>query len=136
MLHLIRGDNSRQGSHYSIGSLYLRQTNTRFRDLIVFEDKTDSDQHFVLYAPGAPAGQDFFEFGSWRQLCFKVGEWLDLEAGRAYVRDQLASRAGGAVSALLSNVELKPTEWGPGSCEFVRCTGENFETNLSDLVRQ
>lgn len=136
LLHLIRGDTSKQGSDFAIGSLYLKQPETRFRDLIVFSEKIDSDEHFVLYAPGAPGGQDFFEFGSWRQLCIKVGEWLALEAGRSYVRDQLASRAGGGVNAVLSHVELKPTEWGEDSCVFVRCTGENFETNLSDLVRQ
>ncbi len=135
MLHLIRGDQGREGVQYSLGSLYLTQTHTRFKDLIVFEEKTDSDEHFVLYAPGSPDGQDFFEFGSWRQLCFRVGKWLETASGRSYVQGQLTGSTGGR-DDVLNNIQLKPSLWGADSCIFVRGAGGDFETNLSDLVRQ
>ena len=136
LLSMIRGDRRKNGSTYSIGSLYLLETHTRFNDFIVFQDKAGSDEHYVLYAPGAPRGQDFFEFGSWRQLCFKVGEWLATEAGRSYVHTQLTGPTESGHAAVINNVHLKPSLWGPNSCLFVRCTGSTFEQNLADLISQ
>lgn len=136
LLSMIRGDKSKVGSSYSIGSLYLLETHTRFNDLIVFADKTASSEHFVLYAPGAPGGQDFFEFGSWRQLCFTVGGWLKLESGRSYVHAQLASPAERGHGTAITDFQLKPSLWGPHSCLFVRCLGTTYESNLGELVSQ
>jgi hypothetical protein len=136
LLNMIRGDGRKEGSTYSIGSLYLLETHTRFNDFIVFQDKAGSDEHYVLYAPGAPRGQDFFEFGSWRQLCFKVGEWLATEAGRSFVHAQLTGPTESGHAAVINNVHLKPSLWGLNSCLFVRCTGSTFEQNLADLIGQ
>lgn len=136
LLSMIRGDKAKVGSSYSIGSLYLLETHTRFNDFIVFADKTQSSEHFVLYAPGAPGGQDFFEFSSWRQLCFGVGEWLATESGRSYIHDQLASPTERGHSAAINDIQLKPSLWGHNSCLFVRCQGTTFESNLADLVSQ
>ncbi|MGH8418268.1 MAG: dermonecrotic toxin domain-containing protein [Pseudomonas sp.] len=137
LLSMIRADKDKVGSSYSIGSLYLLETHTRFNDFIVFADKTQSSEHFVLYAPGAPGGQDFFEFSSWRQLCFGVGEWLATDSGRSYIHDQLASSPSErGHSAVINDVQLKPSLWGLNSCLFVRCQGDTFERNLADLVSQ
>ncbi|WP_133749502.1 dermonecrotic toxin domain-containing protein [Pseudomonas sp. LP_7_YM] len=136
LLGMIRADKSKVGSRYSIGSLYLLETHTRFNDFIVFADKTESSEHFVLYAPGAPDGQDFFEFGSWRQLCFKVGGWLATESGRSYIHDQLAGPTERGHSAVINDVQLKPALWGLNSCLFVPCRGMIFENNLADLITQ
>lgn len=136
LLNMIRGDKTKAGSNYSIGSLYLRETHTRFNDFIVFAGKDDSDEHFLLYAPGAPGGQDFFEFRSLTQLCFKVGEWLATEAGRAYIHDQLAGPTERGHSSVINEVQLKPSLWGSTSCLFERCQGTKFENNLADLITQ
>jgi hypothetical protein len=117
-----------------MGSLQLAETHARFKDLIVFQEKTGTDEHYVLYAPGASHGQDFFEFPSWRQLCFGVGGWLATESGCAYLHEQLAGPGEGASNAFISNVLLKPALWGADSCLYVRCTGGNFESDLSQLV--
>jgi hypothetical protein len=134
LIHMIRADASTAGVQYNMGSLHLAETGARFKDLIVFEEKTDSDEHYVLYAPGASNGQDFFEFSSWRQLCFGVGGWLTTESGCAYVHEQLAGPGEGASNAFISNVLLKPVLWGPDSCVFMRCTGGDYERDLSQLV--
>ncbi|WP_296259481.1 dermonecrotic toxin domain-containing protein [Pseudomonas sp. UBA5706] len=136
LLAMIRGDKSKLGSSYSMGSLYLLETHTRFNDLIVFADKTQTSEHFVLYAPGAPGGQDFFEFSSWRQLCFGVGGWLATGSGRAYIHEQLASPTERGHSAAVNDVQLKPALWGANSCLFVRCQGTTFESNLAQLITQ
>jgi hypothetical protein len=134
LLHMIRADARTEGVQYSMGSLQLAQTHARFKDLIVFQEKTGTDEHYVLYAPGASHGQDFFEFPSWRQLCFGVGGWLATESGCAYLHEQLAGPGEGASNAFISNVLLKPALWGADSCLYVRCTGGNFESDLSQLV--
>lgn len=137
LLHAIRCDDSRDGIEYNIGSLYLTQTHTRFKDLIVFEEITQADEHYVLYAPGAPTGRDLFEFGSWRQLCAQVGKWLATDSGLAYVHDQLAGPGEGhGERALLTEIQLKPSLWRPDSCIVVRSTRDNYESKLADLVSQ
>jgi hypothetical protein len=135
LLHMIRGDMAKPDTNHIMGSLHLADTHSRFRDLIVFEEKTQADEHFVLYAPGAPGGQDFFEFGTWRQLSIQVGEWFASPAGRSFLHDQLTGRAEVGINAVLNNVQLKPTLWGQESLIFVQCDGVDFESRLREVVR-
>lgn len=135
-VHFMRGDNRQEGHSYSMGSVHLALGNSRFKDLIVFEDRTESDEHYVLYAPGAPNGQDFFEFGSWRQLSMQVGGWLASDAGRSYVQDQLAGSVNGIPSDYIESVVLKPILWETQSCAFVRAEAGRFEDNLVEMVRE
>lgn len=134
MLQMIRGDKGKEGSVYSMGSLHLARTDTRFADVIVFVERNGSDEHWVLYAPGAPGGQDFHEYGSWRQLTFGVGQWLATDAGQSYVNEQLAGPGERVGRNFIDNILLKPTQWTPDSCVFVPCTKDKFQSNLSDLV--
>ena len=136
LIHLVRGDFDHKGAVHSIGSLHLAATDTRFRDLIVFEEKTATDEHYVLYAPGSPNGRDFYEFSTWRQLNLEVGGWLAFESGRRFVGDQLAGPDEATVAKVLSNVQLKPSIWGVDSCVLVRSRGLNYESCLVALVRQ
>jgi hypothetical protein len=136
LVHLIRGDRAVEGAVHSVGSLHLKATDSRFRDMIVIEERTQTDEHFVLYAPGGPDGRDFYEFQSWRELSFQVGGWLSDESGRDYLHDQLFGPSKPEAMAFLNQVQLMPSAWGPDSCRFVRCTGSDYESNLSSLVRQ
>ena len=136
MLCMIRGDQAKDGSEYSMGSLHLRQTGIRFKDVIVFVERTGSDEHWVLYAPGAAGGQDFYEYGAWRQLVLGIGQWLATDAGRTYVHEQLAGPGEHAHGDFLHHVALKPSLWTIDSCEFVPCTGETFQRKLADLVER
>lgn len=136
LVHMIRGDLTTPGVIHNIGSLHLTATDSRFRDLIVIGERTQTDEHFVLYAPGGPNGRDFFEFGSWRELSFQVGEWLSDESGRSYLHDQLFGPSKPEAIAFLDEVRLMPSIWRPDSCRFVHSTEPNFESSLSSLVRQ
>jgi hypothetical protein len=136
LIHEVRGDVVREEATLSIGSLYLSATHTRFKDVIVFEEKTSSDEHYVLYAPGAPNGRDFYEFCTWRQLSATVGGWLASEVGRTYVHGQLSDPNQRGVAAALSNVQLKPSTWSPESCMLMRSGEPTYESCLSGLVRQ
>lgn len=136
LVHLMGGDTPKDGAVHSMGSLHLAATDSRFRDLIVFEEKTAADEHYVLYAPGAPNGRDFYEFSTWRQLNLEVGGWLGSESGRRYVGGQLAGPDEAMVASVLNNVQLKPSIWGPDSCVLVRSSGLNYESRLVGLVRQ
>ena len=136
LLSNIRGDKHKDGSTYSLGSLYLKETDTRFNDVIVFAEKTQVEEHFVLYAPGAPGGRDFFEFGSLRQLCFEVGAWLGSEAGRSYVHSQLTGPMETGHAAVIDRIYTNPSLQGADMCVFVSCQASTFEDNLADLVSQ
>lgn len=134
LIHLIRGDMPPAGTVHSIGSLHLTATDSRFRDMIVIEEKTPTDEHFVLYAPGAPDGRDFFEFGSWRALSHQVGEWLAVDSGRQYLHDQLSGASRFEAIAVLDDVQLKPSLWRPDSCRFEPSGEREFEPALRRLV--
>ncbi|MFJ3523811.1 dermonecrotic toxin domain-containing protein [Pseudomonas sp. NPDC090203] len=132
----VRTDAVRNGVVHSIGSLHLAFPDTRFKDVIVIEEKTASDDHYVLYAPGSPNGRDFYEFATWRQLSHEVGGWLAAESGRNYVGRQLAGANQSGVISTLNSVLLKPSTWGVDSCKFVRSTESGYENCLRALVRQ
>jgi hypothetical protein len=136
LVHKIGGEHHEQGVIRSIGSLHLTATDSRFRDMIVIEERGGTDEHYVLYAPGAPDGRDFFEFATWRQLSFHVGGWLADESGRNYLHGQLFGPSKSAAIAFLDDARLNPGVWKLDSCVLVRCTGPDFESNLSTLVHQ
>lgn len=136
LIHMIRGDLPMQGAVHSIGSLHLTATDSRFRDMIVIGEQTQTDEHFVLYAPGGPDGRDFFEFSSWHALSFQVGEWLSDESGRQYLHDQLFGPSRAEAIAFLDQAHLNASIWRPDSCRFVRSNESDFESNLSSLVLQ
>lgn len=136
LVHMIRGDLTPAGTVHCVGSLHLTATDSRFRDMIVIAERTQTDEHFVLYAPGGPNGRDFFEFRSWRELSFQVGGWLSDKSGRTYLHDQLFGPSKSEAIAFLNETQLTPSLWGADSCRFVGSTGPNFESNLAGLVRQ
>ncbi|MFJ3467006.1 dermonecrotic toxin domain-containing protein [Pseudomonas sp. NPDC090201] len=131
----VRTDAVRNGVVHSIGSLHLAFPDTRFKDVIVIEEKTAFDDHYVLYAPGSPNGRDFYEFATWRQLSHEVGGWLAAESGRNYVGRQLAGANQSGVISTLNSVLLKPSTWGVDSCKFVRSIESGYENRLLGLVR-
>ncbi|MBD8598383.1 dermonecrotic toxin domain-containing protein [Pseudomonas sp. CFBP 8772] len=136
LIHLVRADIIQDGAVMTLGSLKLAVNGMRFKDLLVFRKQDAAgDDHYVLYAPGAPGGQDMFGFSSWRQLSFEVGSWLATDAGGNYVQDQTALTAEADHSDFLEKVRLKGTLWGDSSVVFHELEGDNFEDRLSDAIR-
>jgi hypothetical protein len=136
LLHLVRGDNTKGGSTLSMGSLTLAASGAYFKDVLVFMDRTGADDHYVLYAPGAPGGQDMFEFSSWRSLSFVIGGWLATEGGARYIKDQTATTLSGDEHGFLEKVQAKPTLWSGSSVVFTELAGQNFEETLGRSVQQ
>ncbi|MCF7535176.1 dermonecrotic toxin domain-containing protein [Pseudomonas petrae] len=136
LIHLVRADIIQDGAVMTLGSLKLAVNGVRFKDLLVFrKQEAAGDDHYVLYAPGAPGGQDMFGFNSWRQLSFEVGSWLATDAGGNYVLDQTALTAEADHSDFLEKVRRKGTLWGESSVVFEELNGGNFEERLSDAIR-
>lgn len=137
LIHLVRADIIQDGAVMTLGSLKLAVNGVRFKDLLVFRKQDAAgEDHYVLYAPGAPGGQDMFGFNSWRQLSFEVGSWLASDAGGNYVLDQTALTAEADHSDFLAKVRRQGTLWSESSVVFDELGGNNFEERLSDAVRQ
>lgn len=136
LVHRMRGDSGKSGAERSMGALRLAASDTRFKDLLVFRNRAGAgDDHYVLYAPGAPGGRDMFEFTSWRQLSFEVGGWLKTDNGSRYVSDQTATTTEPGHSDFLERVRQKGTLWNEHSVSFQELEGQNFEEQLSDATR-
>ncbi|WP_342654503.1 hypothetical protein [Pseudomonas sp. F3-2] len=129
----VRADVTLTQAPLRMGSLSLAATGTRFKDAIVFCDGLGSDAHFVLYAPGAPAGKDLFE-GSWQQIANEVGGWTATEAGRRYVTDQVAEHNGNDPESFMQAIQLKPSLWSSESVSFEALAVQPYELNLLSLI--
>lgn len=135
LLHRVMGDSVKNGAELRMGALVLAASGTRFKDLLVFRDRAAAgDDHYVLYAPGAPGGRDMLEFTSWRQLSFEVGGWLKNDNGSRYVSDQTATTAEASHSGFLEKVRQKGTLWQEHSVSFQALEGQNYEEQLSDAT--
>lgn len=132
LLYHIRSDSTKPGVRLRMGSLTLTTTGNRFKDVIVFEEQ-GADNHYVVYAPGAPAGRDFFE-GSWHMIASEIGGWSATEAGVRYLLDQTSDHVGSDAKTFIEAIRLKPSLWRDGSVSFTALNGENFETDLGSLI--
>jgi hypothetical protein len=136
LIHGVRADNVQDGVATTLGCLKLAINGVRFKDLLVFRSRdVTGDDHYALYAPGAPGGQDMFGFTSWRHLSIEVGRWLGTDAGASYVLDQTATTAEPHHSDFLEKVRRKGSLWSESSVDFQALDGDNFEERLSDAIR-
>jgi len=136
LIHRVMGDSSKSGAQLTMGALQLAAGGLRFKDLLVFRDRAGAgDDHYVLYAPGAPGGRDMLEFTSWRQLSFEVGSWLKTDNGSRYVSDQTATTDERSHSGFLEKVRQKGALWTEQSVSFQALEGQNFEEQLLEATR-
>jgi Spy/CpxP family protein refolding chaperone len=138
LIHGVRADIVQDGVATTLGSLKLAVNGVRFKDLLVFRNRDAAgDDHYALYAPGAPGGQDMFGFTSWRHLSIEVGRWLGTDAGASYVLDQTATATTPEPhhSDFLEKVRRKGSLWSKSSVDFQELDGDNFEERLSDAIR-
>ena len=135
LIHSVRADIVQDDVVMTLGSLKLAVNGVRFKDILVFRSRDAAgDDHYALYAPGAPGGRDLFGFNSWRQLSIEVGRWLATDAGARYLLDQTAITAEPDHSDFLEKVRRKGTLWSESSVVFHELDGDNFEERLSDAV--
>lgn len=130
----LRADRQQQGATRKAEALEVGGMGNQLRDVIVFSEETDTDQHYVLYAPGAPGGRDIFEFGSWLQLYHEVALWSATPSGRDYLIAQSMQSAREATAAFMQAVILKPTSWKPEHVRRVASQDSNFQDSMSALI--
>ncbi|MGY1892292.1 dermonecrotic toxin domain-containing protein [Pseudomonas sp. SDT291_1_S447] len=90
------------------GEIKLGQQYQAFKDLRYFTRKLDREGFIVLYAPGFPSGQEWFEFLTPKQLRNKLLEWVQDNESWEYLKSQ----------AVLSDVtrmvaEVTGDSWAP-----------------------
>jgi len=136
LVEAMRADRSDAGVQRAMGGVVLEVGKSFFKDMIVFREITATDEFYVLYAPGAPAGWDMFEFPSWRSLALEIGSWTKTAAGTRYLIDQ-TSICGSSDSALfISQTHEKPAHWSVESVESVITEGLNYQDSLGQRVDQ
>lgn len=129
----IRGDVSKPGTTFSMGWLELGFPGNRLRDVIVFREQTRTDEHYVLYVPGAPGGVDMLEFRTWTALYHEVAQWSKTPAGVDYVLRQTPARYRDACLAFMQKVNLKPVLLTREHVIFSPCMDSWFSTNLTTM---
>lgn len=82
-----------------------------FRDLIVYQQKANLFGACVLYAPGSPEGQDWFEFPNIRELQFHVAGWVRTVEGISYLTAQAHPAERGTLAKYIATLRELPSAW-------------------------
>lgn len=135
LIEWVRGDQQPAGTNISMGGLAILASGNVLKDVLVLRMNDHAGEHYVLYAPGAPGGRDFFEFSSWQRLSIEVGGWLAKPEGVNYLLDQLPFKSRPSVASLIREVLLKPTEWRQSTALFVAMVEQPYSRNLLKQVR-
>lgn len=134
LIWAVRGDHQKQGATRKMGGLEVGRAGNQLRDVIVFCEETETDTHFVLYAPGAPGGRDMFEFDTWRKLYHEVAGWSASPGGREYLISQSAPALRNSCAKLMHAVSKKPTSWRMEDVRFAPLQSADFQFALGDLI--
>ncbi|CAI8878743.1 Toxin [Pseudomonas sp. IT-347P] len=121
------------------GGLAFRSSYRPMRDMIVFRAKgalADNALH-VLYAPGAPAGQHWYEFPDLRALKRQFSKWGFEPLDRDFLINQChSSNRRNLVESYLSFTELAPIyeQWWWGGVTFVPWTQAPLINAVDNLI--
>ncbi|WP_415773285.1 dermonecrotic toxin domain-containing protein [Pseudomonas sp. LB3P38] len=85
--------------------------NTRALQQLILVARRDGRDGFLLYAPGSPGGQDWYECQDLRRVGMRVGEWTIDGKGRDYLTWQSHSVDREAIATYLKQVERLPNTW-------------------------
>ncbi|WGO94081.1 type III effector 1 [Pseudomonas viciae] len=82
-------------------------------DLLLFyrEDRSGELSELLLYAPGKPDGQEWIELPSLRAVSAQIGAWIEREAGRQYLLQQLSVAERDVAREYFAAVADKPMAW-------------------------
>lgn len=130
----LRGDRQEQGATRKTAALEVGRMGNQLRDVIVFSEETSTDQHYLLYAPGAPGGCDMFEFRSWRHLYHEVAKWSATPSGREYLIAQSAPVFQDATAAFMQAVSQRPGLWKEEDVRTVATPEPDFQGIMSALI--
>ncbi|WP_283189927.1 DUF6543 domain-containing protein [Pseudomonas sp. PMCC200344] len=85
--------------------------NTRALEQLILIARRDGQGGFLLYAPGSPGGQDWYECQDLRRVGMRVGEWTIDGKGRDYLTWQSHTWDREAIATYLKQVERLPNTW-------------------------
>ncbi|MBK5397575.1 hypothetical protein JFU47_12795 [Pseudomonas sp. TH39(2020)] len=85
--------------------------NTRALQQLILVARRDGQDGFLLYAPGSPGGQDWYECQDLRGVGVRVGEWTEDGKGRDYLTWQSHAVDREAIATYLKQVERLPSTW-------------------------
>jgi len=99
-----------------IGALELEAPNHNARnrplkDLVAIGTARESQDDWLLYAPGSPAGQDWFQLPSFWRLNGDIAQWVATEKGRDYLTWQSHAMDREAIGSYLKQVSKLPVQW-------------------------
>lgn len=102
----LQGDRS-----ISASAFVLKGYRYGFRDLMVFQQKSNSYGPCALYAPGSPGGRDWYSFPNIRELEFQVAGWVRTDEGVSYLTSQAHPQERGALSKYVKQLQQLPSAW-------------------------
>jgi len=85
--------------------------NTRALQQLILVARRDGQGGFLLYAPGSPGGQDWYECQDLPRVGIRVGEWTKEGKGRDYLTWQSHAVDRAAIATHLKQVERLPGTW-------------------------
>jgi hypothetical protein len=135
VIQALKTKEQKSGSTFSINGIALMSGQNRFRDAILFCEERPNDDHYVLYAPGAPGGSDVMEFNTWRQLSFSIGGWLQTPEGARYVQEQVCTQLDQHTASFLQMIQALPSRWSPETILIDRLDARDYEHAMALLVR-
>ena len=125
------GDLSLQSGQIKLGQQYHP-----FKDLRYFTRKLYQDDIIVLYAPGFPSGQEWFEFSSFLQLRRALAKWIADDESWDYLKSQSVLSDVNRMVAHVTGNAWDPRSIAESSFEFKYYTEdfslENAVTNILD----
>lgn len=103
---------AQSGSVWRVSCLALPNA-LKCSDLLLFyrEDRPGQLNDLLLYAPGKPDGQEWIELPSLRAVSAEIGAWLENEAGRQYLLQQLSVAERDVAREYFASVADKPAVW-------------------------
>lgn len=117
---------------FRMGTVFANGSTQPCRDLLLFK----FGEQYVLYAPGAPTGRDFFTAANEGLLNRELASMATTQAGRDYLMNQLASQERPAFAQFLRTVEKLPTDWIFRKSDIELWDTDSFHDGLSEAAYQ
>ncbi|MCX2542483.1 DUF6543 domain-containing protein [Pseudomonas sp. COW5] len=95
----------------SASAFVLKGYRFGFRDLMVFQQKSNPYGACALYAPGSPGGRDWYVFPNIRELEFQVAGWVRTDEGVSYLTSQAHPQERVALSKYVKQLQQLPSAW-------------------------
>lgn len=107
VLRAIAGDSS-----LTIAPLQLREDTRALKDIVAIGSRDDSLEDWLLYAPGSPDGQDWYELPTFRRLSLDISRWTATQSGQDYLTWQSHALDRETISGYLKQIPQLPYLWG------------------------